>query len=102
MAARSRHERAAPDIAAAGIPVLDANDAFDNAAANALALSKRSAGSFSSALATAAAMLGGTDFRIAVTGCADSAMIFMMICCADPPMCGGWPASISYRTEASE
>ena len=37
-----------------------------------------------------------------VTGAAGSVMIFMMICCAEPPMCGGSPASISYSTDASE
>ena len=65
------------------------------AAAKALALSNRSAGSFSSALASAAATFDGTVFRCVVTSAAGSAMIFMMICCADPPRCGGWPASIS-------
>ena len=58
----------------------------DRASANSDAEAKRSAGSFSSDLATAAATLGGTDFRSAVTGAASSAMIFMMICCAELPM----------------
>ena len=39
--------------------------------------------------------LAGTDLRYFVTACAGSAMIFMMICCADEPVCGGSPASIS-------
>ena len=30
-----------------------------------------------------------------VTGCAGSAMIFMMIACAEPPLCGGSPVNIS-------
>jgi hypothetical protein len=75
---------------------------FVNASANALALSNRSAGSFSSALATAAATLGGTAFRRLVTGAASSVTIFMMICWAEAPVCGGCPVSISYSTLASE
>ena len=66
-----------------------------NASANAFALSKRSAGSFSSAFCTDAATFGGTDFRSLVTSCGVSEMIFMMICCAEEPMCGGFPVSIS-------
>ena len=62
----------------------------------------RSAGSFSSDLATAAATLGGTDFRSSVTGRASSAMIFMMICCAEFPRWGGSPVNISYSTLPSE
>ena len=73
-----------------------------SAAANAAADPNRSAGVFSSDLATAAATWGGTDFRSVVTAGALSAMIFMMICCAEPPRCGGWPASISNSTLPSE
>ena len=62
---------------------------FASASANVFALSNRSAGSFSNAFATAAATFGGTDLRSCVTGAADSVMIFMMICCAEPPRCGG-------------
>ena len=51
---------------------------------------------------TAAATCGGTDFRSSVTGRGESATIFMMICCAVPPRCGGSPDSISYSTLASE
>jgi hypothetical protein len=64
-----------------------------SASASFAALSKRSAGSFSSALATAAATFGGTDFRYCVTAAGCSVMIFMMICWADDPVCGGFPAS---------
>jgi ABC-type transporter Mla maintaining outer membrane lipid asymmetry permease subunit MlaE len=78
------------------------NPGLPSASANAVALANRSAGSFSSAFATAAATLGGTVFRNCVTAATGSAMIFMMICCAEPPRCGGWPASISYSTLASE
>ena len=56
----------------AAAPVAARNAGFASASANAFALSNRSAGSFSSALATAAATLGGTDLRSLVTGCASS------------------------------
>ena len=66
-----------------------------SAAANSAAEANRSAGSFSSACATAAATCAGTDFRNSVTGRGVSAMIFMMICCAEFPIWGGSPVSIS-------
>jgi hypothetical protein len=50
----------------------------------------------------AAATCGGTDLRNSVTGRATSVTIFMMIACAEPPMCGGSPVSISYNTLPSE
>jgi len=78
-----------------GPAVAVVNVGFASASANPRAESKRSAGSFSNALPSAAATLKGTDLRRSVTGCAGSAMIFMMICCAEPPVCGGSPASIS-------
>ena len=37
-----------------------------------------------------------------VTGAASSVTIFIMICCAEAPTCGGLPVSISYSTEPSE
>jgi hypothetical protein len=46
--------------------------------------------------------LGGTLFRTTVTGWASSVTIFMMICCAEAPTCGGLPVSISYSTLPSE
>ena len=49
---------------------------------------------------SAAATFGGTFLRCVVTSATGSAMIFMMICCAEPPLCGGCPASISYSTLA--
>jgi hypothetical protein len=73
-----------------------------NASPNSCAVAKRSAGSFSSAFATAAPTYGGTDFLSSVTGRASSVTIFMMICCADDPTWGGLPVSISYSTLASE
>src|SRR4051812_18399142 len=59
---------------ASPIAVPDENEAFASAVANAFALSNRSAGTFSSAFATAAATLGGTVFRYFVTAAAGSAM----------------------------
>ena len=47
-------------------------------------------------------VITGTDFRSRVTGAASSVTIFMMICCAEVPMWGGSPVSISYSTLASE
>ena len=76
----------APDTAKVALP---------SASPNALALSNRSAGSFSSALASAATTFGGTFRRKSLTGRASSVMIRMITCCAAPPTCGGWPASIS-------
>src|SRR6185437_943803 len=66
---------------------------FSSASAKAFALSKRSAGTFSRDFDTAAATFGGTDLRCCVTGAASSVTIFIMICCAEPPRCGGCPAS---------
>ncbi len=79
-----------------------ANIGFVSASPNAAALSNRSAANFSNDLATAAVTFGGTDFRSSVTGVACSVTIFMMICCAEPPVCGGSPVSISYSTLPSE
>jgi hypothetical protein len=86
--------------AAAGVGSVKAGLA--SASANALALSKRSAGSFSSALAVAAATCRGTAFRRSVTGRTTSVTILRMIACADDPVWGGSPVSISYSTEPSE
>ena len=86
--------------AARASPAIDATvkRASCSASANAFALSNRSAGNFSSDLATAAATFVGTAFRYFVTASAGSVMIFMMICCAFAPVCGGLPVSISYST----
>ncbi len=89
-------DRATDAVAAPVAVVVKAG--FPSASANAFADSKRSAASFSRDLAVAAAMWGGTDFRTFVTGSAGSVTIFMMIACADPPVCGGSPVSISYST----
>ena len=59
------------------------------------AVLKRSAGSFSNALAVAAATCGGTDLRNSVTGRTSSVTIFITIACADAPVCGGSPVNIS-------
>ena len=55
----------APVAAPANVALV--NEVFVSASLNAFALSKRSAGSFSSDFATAAAMFGGTDLRCFVT-----------------------------------
>ena len=87
-----------PERDAACAAMVDPGSAYvalESASANAFAVEKRSAGNFSSAFATAAATFGGTDFRSSVTGRARSVMIFMMICCAEFPIWGGSPVSIS-------
>ena len=86
----------------ATVIVSSRNAAFPSASPKARALSNRSAGSFSSDFATAAATFAGTALRYFVTGSAGSVMIFMMICCAFAPTWGGLPVSISYSTEPSE
>jgi hypothetical protein len=83
-------------------PPAVAKAGFSRACRNAAALSNRSAGSFSTARARAAATFGGTDLRSFVTGWASSVTIFMMICWADAPVWGGLPVSISYSTDPSE
>ena len=55
------------------------NAGFLSASANALAVSNRSAGNFSKAMAVAAEICAGTDFRSDVTGRDGSVTIFMMI-----------------------
>ncbi len=82
-----------PKVAPATVALVKCGSA--SAAENSAAVAKRSAGSFSSALAVAAATFAGTLFRSRVTGCASSATIFMMICCAELPVWGGLPVSIS-------
>jgi hypothetical protein len=102
---RGRHPFAPPAEAAASAPppgAVSVNAASVSAAANDRASSNRSAGSRSSALARAAATLGGTDLRSVVTGWASSVRIRMMTCCAEEPTCGGFPVSISYSTQPSE
>src|SRR5438874_6332193 len=61
----------------------NANPGFARASPNAFALSNRSAGNFSSALATAAATFDGTILRRTVTSGAGSVMIFMINAFAD-------------------
>ena len=87
---------------AAACVVGDVNARFVNASANFAAVSNRSAANLSNDLAVAAATWGGTDFLIFVTGSAGSVTIFMMIACADPPVCGGSPVNISYNTLPNE
>src|SRR5574340_904136 len=84
----------AVEVAANELVAVPANDGLVSASAKLLAESNRSAGSFSSAVESAAATLGGTLLRRLVTAATGSAMIFMMICCAEPPRWGGCPVSI--------
>ena len=69
-----------------------------NASANALVLSKRSAGTLASALATAASMLAGTVSRMVLSLMGFSPMTFAMTAVMFDPVKGGSPASISYST----
>ena len=73
-----------------------------NAAANSAAEWNRSAGVFSSALATAASTWGGTLARIARKRVGRSVSSFAMTACDVEPAYGGTPASISYSTAARE
>ena len=86
---------AAADNAAPGSPSGRRYAGSVSAAASSRALAKRSAGTFSIAFDTAAATFGGTARRSRVTGWGSSVTIFMMICCAEAPVCGGFPVSIS-------
>ena len=83
-----------PRASDAPVPAV-VNPRSASAAENSAALAKRSAGTFSSARASAATTLGGTFRRSSFTGRATSVMIRMITCCAAPPTCGGCPASIS-------
>jgi len=67
-----------------------------SALANALAVTNRSAGTFSSAVSTASSTCGGTVLRSAESGSGSDATIFATIDCAVGPVNGGAPASISY------
>jgi NAD-dependent epimerase/dehydratase family protein len=69
-----------------------------NASANWAAVCQRSAGSFSSALATAASTWGGIDLRCSVSRRGSSDITFLKTVCTVAQVNGGWPASISYRT----
>ena len=72
-----------------------------NAATNAPADPKRSAGTFSRAVCMAAATFRGTEARCSVTGSGASASTRAQIACIVGPLNGGAPASISYRTHPS-
>ena len=71
------------------------------AAANSAALANRSAGSFCSAVSTAALRCGGTDFRTSSGGTGSAVITFATIACAVGPVNGGSPTSISYVTAPS-
>jgi hypothetical protein len=66
-----------------------------SAAANSAALPNRSAGSLASAVSTAASIAGDTVFRCRVGGGGSSVRTLAMIACAEGPVNGGSPTSIS-------
>ena len=66
-----------------------------SAAANSAAVAKRSAGSFSSAVSTAASTCGGMVCRCEVSDRGVSVTTRAMMACAVGPMKGGSPQSIS-------
>ena len=71
------------------------------ASLNSRAVAKRSAGSFSSAVSTAASTCGGTVRRCVVSGLGASVIIRATIAWAVAPVNGGSPVSISYATAPS-
>jgi hypothetical protein len=66
-----------------------------SASANSAADSKRSAGSFSSAVSTAASTCGGTVRRCPVMSAGSPVITLATIACAVGPVKGGSPTSIS-------
>src|SRR4029078_5065334 len=77
-ASSSEVRRVGPAPGADGA-VSDRNAGLVSDAAHSVAVAKRSAGNFSSALSIAAATFAGTDRRRDVTGCARSGVIFMQV-----------------------
>ena len=72
-----------------------------SASENRAAVANRSAGSFESAVTTAASTCGGTVFRCSVSERGSSVITRAMMACAVGPVNGGSPASISYSTQPS-
>ena len=70
-----------------------------SASANCAAVANRSAGSFESAVRTAASTWGGTVFRCSMSERGSSVITRAMIACAVGPVNGGSPVSISYSTQ---
>jgi hypothetical protein len=93
-------ESHAPDSPTAAVraPRAAMSDGCETASAKGAALANRSAGSFSSAMSTAASMWGGTVWRWEMSGRGVSVTTFATIACAVGPVNGGSPTSISYST----
>src|SRR5229473_8178054 len=72
------------------------------ASRNCAAVWNRSAGTLASAFRTAASTWGGTDSRTCRNGRGRSVTTLAITDCTVGPVYGGSPASISYRTDASE
>jgi hypothetical protein len=72
-----------------------------SASANCAAVAKRSAGSFSSAVSTAASTCGGIVWRWGSSGRGLSVTTRATTACAVLPVNGGSPESISYSTAPS-
>ena len=70
-----------------------------SASANSAAVAKRSAGSFSSAVSTAASTCGGIVCRCGSIGRGLSVTTRATTACAVVPVNGGSPVSISYSTQ---
>ena len=80
----------------------DAAPGRASASANCAAVWNRSARSLASAFTTAASTWGGTDSRSCRSGRGRSVTTFAITDWTVGPVIGGSPASISYRTVASE
>jgi hypothetical protein len=91
----------APCVVIAGEPGDDVKRASPSASANAFAPSNRSAGSFASAVITAASTCAGTVSRVVRIGVGLSVSTLATIACTVLPVNGGSPVSISYVTAPS-
>src|SRR6266852_5409125 len=72
------------------------------ASTNCAAVWNRSAGSLARAFRTAVSTCGGTDSRSCRSGRGRSVTTLAITDCTVGPVCGGSPASISYRTAPRE
>ena len=88
--------RAAAGIATVACAADELYAGLTRAAANSPAVANRSAGSFWSAVNTAASTWGGTVLRWTTMGRGSSVSTRATIACDEEPVNGGSPASISY------
>ena len=93
-------EAAARTLAVTGVTTPDCPRPA-SASANSAAVANRSAGSFSSAVSTAASTCAGMVWRWAWSGRGDSVTTRATIACAVEPVNGGSPVSASYSTAPS-